>query len=125
MTDRPGSHCGLLADGSVGSWVPHAGDNDCSDRFPASDIDESRDIRLRGLLVPERLGGLGGSFADHVSLAVRLGAASGSSALLSDMHASVIGALAGVPDSRGRTRGARRRRGVRAEIDRQRFERRR
>ena len=103
MTDRPGSHCGLLADGSVGSWVPHAGDNDCSDRFPASDIDELRDSELRGLLVP----------------------ASGSSALLFDMHASVIGALAGVPDSRGRTRGARRRRGVRAEIDRQRFERRR
>lgn len=98
MTDRPGLHCGLSADKLASSWAARAGDNDRSDRFPASDIDDLRDSGLLGLLVPEPLGGLGGSFADYVSVAVRLGAVSGSSALLFNMHASVTGALAGVPD---------------------------
>ncbi len=98
MTGLPGLRCGLSADELAGSWAARAGDNDRSDRFPADDIDDLRDSGLLGLLVPERLGGMGGSFADYVSVAMRLGAASGSSALLFNMHASVTGALAGVPD---------------------------
>lgn len=80
------------------SWAARAGDNDRADRFPSADIDDLRDSGLLGLLVPERLGGMGGTFADYVGVAMRLGAASGSSALLFNMHASVTGALAGVPD---------------------------
>jgi len=93
VTDRLGLQCGLLADGLAAPWAARAGDNDRSDRFPASDTDDLRDSRLLSLLVPERLGGLGGSFADYVSVAMRLGAASGSSALLFNINASVTGRL--------------------------------
>lgn len=98
MTGLLGLRCGLLADELAGLWAARAGANDRSDRFPAGDINDLRDSGLLGLLVPERLGGMGGTFADYVSVAMRLGAASGSSALLFNMHASVTGALAGVPD---------------------------
>lgn len=97
MTDRLGLQCGLLADGLAAPWAASAGDNDRSDRFPASDTDDLRDSGLLSLLMPERLGGLGGSFADYVSVAMRLGATSGSSALLFNVNASVTGRLPECP----------------------------
>ena len=98
MTDPLRSRWGALADELAESWAARATDNDRSDQFPAADIEDLRDSGLLRLLVPERLGGMGGSFADYSDVAMRLGAASGSSALLFNMHACVTGALAGVPD---------------------------
>jgi alkylation response protein AidB-like acyl-CoA dehydrogenase len=53
---------------------------------------------LLGLLVPTHLGGMGGGFEDYVGVAMTLARGNGASALLFNMHASVTGALAMVPD---------------------------
>jgi alkylation response protein AidB-like acyl-CoA dehydrogenase len=99
------SRCSPLANELAGSWAGRAAANDRSDRFPDDDISDLRNSGLLGLLVPERLGGMGGTFADYVSVAMCLGAGSGSSALLFNMHACVTGALAGVPDDVARALG--------------------
>ena len=66
--------------------------------FPAQDIAGITEAGLLGLLVPERLGGLGAGFERYTEVATALARGSGSSALVFNMHASVTGALAGVPD---------------------------
>lgn len=74
--------------------------------FPQADIDDIRQAGLLALLVPERLGGLGAEFADYARVAMALAQGSGATALLFNMHASVTGALAGVPDELARQLGA-------------------
>ncbi len=74
--------------------------------FPERDIEAIREAGLLGLLVPHRLGGMGAGFEQYTAVAVALARGSGSSALVFNMHASVTGALAGVPDELARELGA-------------------
>lgn len=74
--------------------------------FPADDIADIREAGLLGLLVPERLGGSGAGFEQYTEVATALARGSGSTALVFNMHASVTGALAGVPDDLARELGA-------------------
>jgi alkylation response protein AidB-like acyl-CoA dehydrogenase len=85
--------------GAVGrGWAERAAEHDRSGAFPSADMAELRGSGLLGLLVPTRLGGMGAGFADYVAIAMRLARGNGASALLFNMHASVTGALASVPD---------------------------
>ena len=79
-------------------FAERAAEHDRDASFPAADVAELRDSGLLGLLVPERLGGMGGGFEDYTKVAVELARGSGSTALVFNMHASVTGSLAGVPD---------------------------
>src|SRR5262249_3867421 len=58
-----------------------------------------------GPMVPTRLGGAGAGFADYADIALELGAAHGSTALIYNMHASVTGALAQIPEDVARALG--------------------
>ena len=75
-----------------------AGGYDEKGSFPAEDFAALRDAGLLGLMSPERLGGVGASFADYADVAMALAVGNGATALIFNMHASVTGALAGVPD---------------------------
>ena len=79
-------------------------DEDAS--FPAQDMADIADAGLLGLLVPEHLGGMGAGFERYTQVATALARGSGSTALVFNMHASVTGALAGVPDDLARQLGA-------------------
>lgn len=79
-------------------------DRDAS--FPTADVEDLRSQGLLGLMVPTRLGGLGSGFGDYTEVAIELGKASGATALLFNMHASVTGALAGMRDEVARSLGA-------------------
>ena len=57
-------------------------------------------------MVPARLGGIGAGFAEYARVAFELARGNGATALVFNMHASVTGALAGVPGRDGA--GARR-----------------
>jgi alkylation response protein AidB-like acyl-CoA dehydrogenase len=66
--------------------------------FPVDDFADLREAGLFGLLVPERLGGLGAGFADYVAVATELARGNGATALVFNMHASVTGALGAVTE---------------------------
>ena len=87
-------------------FVERAAEHDRNASFPAADVAELRDSGLLGLLVPQRLGGMGGGFEDYTKVAVELARGSCSTALVFNMHASVTGSLAGVPDALARELGA-------------------
>jgi alkylation response protein AidB-like acyl-CoA dehydrogenase len=74
--------------------------------FPADDFADLRAAGLLGLMVPERLGGVGATFADYAEVAMALGAGNGATALIYNMHASVTGALALTPEDIARALGA-------------------
>ncbi len=74
--------------------------------FPAADLADIRAAGLLGLMVPERLGGVGAGFADYADVAMTLARGSGATALIFNMHASVTGALATVPEELARALGA-------------------
>lgn len=73
--------------------------------FPAEDFAAIRAAGLPGLMVPTRLGGAGSGFAGFAEVAMALAAGNGATALIYNMHASVTGALAGIPDEVARTLG--------------------
>ncbi|MFL6240878.1 MAG: acyl-CoA dehydrogenase family protein [Actinomycetes bacterium] len=74
--------------------------------FPADDFADLRSAGLLGLMVPQRLGGAGATFADYAEIAMTLGAGNGATALIFNMHASVTGALALTPEDVARALGA-------------------
>jgi alkylation response protein AidB-like acyl-CoA dehydrogenase len=74
--------------------------------FPTDDLDDLRASGLLGLLVPVRLGGMGGGFLDYVRVAQALARGAPATALIYNMHASVTGALATVPEDIARSLGA-------------------
>ncbi|GAC1331970.1 MAG: acyl-CoA dehydrogenase family protein [Mycobacteriales bacterium] len=82
-----------------------AEEHDRAGRFPAADFADMRAAGLLGLMVPARLGGAGAGFADYAEVAMALAAGNGATALVFNMHASVTGALAGVPDELARALG--------------------
>jgi alkylation response protein AidB-like acyl-CoA dehydrogenase len=71
---------------------------DATAEFPAEDLEDLRTEGLLGLMVPTALGGMGAGFEEYVQVAMALARASGSTALLFNMHASVTGGLASIPD---------------------------
>jgi alkylation response protein AidB-like acyl-CoA dehydrogenase len=105
MTDDPVETARRLAP----ELAARAASTDVAGGFPTEDFAAIRSAGLLGLLVPERLGGSGGGFADYAEVAMALAEGNGSTALVYNMHASVTGTLAltsddvaralGVPDS--------------------------
>jgi alkylation response protein AidB-like acyl-CoA dehydrogenase len=91
---------GALAE-EAGRLVPRfaarAAGYDRSGEFPVDDFADLRAARFLGLMVPTRLGGLGAGFADYADVAYELARGNGATALVFNMHASVTGALAGIP----------------------------
>ncbi len=87
------------------TFALRAAKHDLDGSFPAEDFDDLRTNGLLGLMVPDRLGGIGASFADYAEIAMCLGAGSGSTALIFNMHASVTGALALTDDDLARALG--------------------
>lgn len=79
---------------------------DAAAMFPVEDVADLRDSGLLGLLVPVELGGLGAGFLDYTRVAMALARGSAATALLFNMHASVTGALATVPEELARELGA-------------------
>jgi alkylation response protein AidB-like acyl-CoA dehydrogenase len=79
-------------------FADRAAESDRTGDFPAADFADLRTAGLFGLLVPERLGGLGATYADYARVAFELARGNGATALVFNMHASITGALAGVPD---------------------------
>jgi alkylation response protein AidB-like acyl-CoA dehydrogenase len=67
--------------------------------FPVDDFADLRQAGLFGLMVPARLGGMGAGFAEYAAVADELARGNGATALVFNMHASVTGALAGIPDT--------------------------
>jgi alkylation response protein AidB-like acyl-CoA dehydrogenase len=93
------------ARGLAPSLASRAAATDASGVFPAEDFAAIRSAGLLGLLVPERLGGSGGGFADYAEVAMALAAGNGSTALVYNMHASVTGTLALTSDEVARALG--------------------
>jgi alkylation response protein AidB-like acyl-CoA dehydrogenase len=79
-------------------FAARAAQHDETGEFPVDDFADLRDAGLFGLMVPTRLGGTGAGFAEYARVAFELARGNGATALVFNMHASVTGALAGVPD---------------------------
>jgi alkylation response protein AidB-like acyl-CoA dehydrogenase len=74
--------------------------------FPKQDFDDIRAAGLLGLMVPTDLGGMGATFGGYLPVARELARGNGATALIFNMHASVTGALAGIPEDVARALGA-------------------
>ncbi|MBW3619803.1 MAG: acyl-CoA/acyl-ACP dehydrogenase [Actinobacteria bacterium] len=79
---------------------------DADAAFPTADIDDLRDSGLLGLMVPQEFGGHGAGFLDYCRVAQTLARGAPATALLFNMHASVTGSLAGIPEDLARAMGA-------------------
>jgi len=84
----------LVAHDLAPAFAERAARHDELGVFPKADFDDLRAAGLLGLMVPERLGGLGATFADYARVAMAVAAGAGATALIYNMHASVTGALA-------------------------------
>jgi len=79
-------------------FAERAADTDRTGDFPVADFADLRDAGLFGLFAPKRLGGLGLGYVDYARVAFEMARGNGATALVFNMHASVTGALAGIPD---------------------------
>ena len=70
------------ATGLAGCFAVRAAEYDRTASFPAADIEAIRSEGLLGLMVPDRLGGMGCGFEDYVGVAATLAQGSGATALL-------------------------------------------
>ncbi|MCU1459053.1 MAG: Acyl-CoA dehydrogenase type 2 domain protein [Actinomycetia bacterium] len=95
-----------VARGLAAAFAARAEAHDRDGSFPKADVDDLRASGLFGLMVPTRLGGGGADFHDYVQVARELAMGNGATALIFNMHASVTGALATVPDDLVRSFGA-------------------
>ena len=95
-----------IAEDLARTFAERAAEHDVTAAFPRADVDDLRSSGLLGLLVPVEQGGMGGGFADYVAVAQLLARGAGSTALLFNMHASVTGSLAAVPEDLARSLGA-------------------
>ena len=77
-------------------FAARAAAHDRDGTFPVDDFADLRAAGMFGLMVPERLGGLGSGFAGYADVAYELARGNGATALVFNMHASVTGALAGI-----------------------------
>ena len=78
-------------------FAARAAAHDRDGSFPVDDFADLRAAGMFGLMVPARLGGLGAGFAGYADVAYELARGNGATALVFNMHASVTGALAGIP----------------------------
>jgi alkylation response protein AidB-like acyl-CoA dehydrogenase len=78
-------------------FAGRAAGHDRDGSFPVDDFADLRGEAMFGLMVPTALGGLGSGFAGYADVAYELARGNGATALVFNMHASVTGALAGVP----------------------------
>jgi alkylation response protein AidB-like acyl-CoA dehydrogenase len=83
----------------VPRFAARAAGYDRDGAFPVDDFADLRASGLYGLMVPERLGGHGAGFGRYARVAYELARGNGATALVFNMHASVTGALAGVPEA--------------------------
>ncbi|MPY94824.1 MAG: acyl-CoA dehydrogenase [Acidimicrobiia bacterium] len=88
------------------AFPARAAEHDRDASFPAADVADLRRAGLLGLMVPARLGGHGAGFATYARVARALAEGNGATALVFNMHASVTGALAAVPEDLARGLGA-------------------
>jgi alkylation response protein AidB-like acyl-CoA dehydrogenase len=86
--------------------APRAGRYDEEAAFPQRDVEDLRAEGLLGLMVPARLGGMGAGFEEYVGVSAALARGNPSTALIFNMHASVTGGLASIPDEMARGLGA-------------------
>ena len=68
-------------------FAARAAEVDRTGEFPVADFADLREARLFGLLVPERVGGLGASYADYAKVAFELARGNGATALVFNMRA--------------------------------------
>jgi alkylation response protein AidB-like acyl-CoA dehydrogenase len=87
-------------------FVERAAESDRTGAFPTDDFDDLRAAGMFGLFVPPELGGLGRDYEEYARVAFELARGNGSTALVFNMHASITGALAGIPDELARAMGA-------------------
>jgi alkylation response protein AidB-like acyl-CoA dehydrogenase len=80
-------------------FAARASGYDIAGEFPVDDFADLRDAGLFGLMAPTRLGGMGAGFAEYTEVAHELARGNGATALVYNMHASVTGALAGIPET--------------------------
>jgi alkylation response protein AidB-like acyl-CoA dehydrogenase len=80
-------------------FAARAAEHDRTGTFPVADFADLRDAGLMGLMVPDRLGGLGSTFSEYADVAYELARGNAATALVFNMHASVTGALAGIPEA--------------------------
>ena len=88
------------------AFAERAASHDELGTFPQADVDDLRSAGFLGLMVPRHLGGAGGDFGTYAQIARVLASGSAASALVFNMHASVTGALASVPEELARALGA-------------------
>jgi alkylation response protein AidB-like acyl-CoA dehydrogenase len=86
-------------------FASRAAETDRTGAFPVADFADLRAAGLFGLFAPERLGGPERSYSDYARVAYELARGNGATALVFNMHASVTGALAGIPDEMVRSLG--------------------
>jgi len=75
-----------------------AAEHDRAGLFPVADFADLRAAGLMGLMTPTRLGGAGAGFAEYAEVAMALAEGNGATALVYNMHCSITGALASLPD---------------------------
>lgn len=75
-----------------------AAEHDRAGVFPVADFADLRAAGLMGLMTPTRLGGAGAGFAEYAEVAMALAEGNGATALVYNMHCSITGALASMPD---------------------------
>lgn len=94
FTDRLGDVVPILRE--------HARRVDDDAAFPTTSLDALRRSGLMGLLVPRRFGGLGGGLDEMVAVAVELGGACMSTAMIWTMHCQQVATIAahGAPELR-------------------------
>ena len=73
--------------------------------FPVADFADLRAAGMLGLMTPARLGGAGAGFAEYAEVAMALAEGNGATALVYNMHCSITGALASMPDEVARALG--------------------
>jgi alkylation response protein AidB-like acyl-CoA dehydrogenase len=95
-----------LAEKVAAPFAARAVGHDRDASFPADDIADLRAAGLLGLMAPADLGGLGASFATYAEVARAIARQSPATALVFNMHASVTGALAEIPEDLARALGA-------------------
>ena len=86
-------------------FAERAAELDRTGAFPVADFADLRAAGLFGLMVPQRLGGAGRDYADYARVAYELARGNGATALVFNMHASITGAISGVPDDMARALG--------------------
>ena len=83
-----------------------AADHDRDGRLPRGRLRRpARGRACSGLMAPTALGGAGAGFAEYAEVAMALAAGNGATALVFNMHCSIVGALASLPDEMARALG--------------------